>query len=503
MRNRLSSSFAGTLHISYHMSAVNLVASGLGYIHIVVVIAVSLRVIVKRRPPGVSLAWLILVAVLPYAGAILYLLMGERTLGRKRARRAEALLQPLRNWMAPIASASRHALEGEPAGWDKLQRFVESSVRVPALGGNELKLFEGADATLNAIIEEIDRARKTCDMEFYIWNRGGLAEEVAQALIRAEGRGVRCRVLLDSVGSGAFLKSDLVKEMRKGGVEVVEALPVGLLRSLFVRVDLRLHRKIVVIDGAIAFTGSLNMVDPRFFKQGAGVGEWVDAMVRVTGPAVKLLELVFVWDWLIETGETLDSLIPSSEAELPGAAGQAVAQVLPSGPGYEGDAIYQVLLTSIYASRRELIMTTPYFVPDEPIIGALQAAARRGVAVTLIVPERVDSVMVRYASRAYTDDLLSAGVRILRFRGGLLHTKSVVIDGETTLFGTVNLDIRSLRLNFEVTMIAYDRVFGSAVRELQLRYALRSEPIDLQRWRQRRRFNRLLENAAQLVSPLL
>jgi cardiolipin synthase len=284
---------------------------------------------------------------------------------------------------------------------------------------------------------------------------------------------------------------------------MVEALPVSLLRSLFVRVDLRLHRKIVVVDGAVAFTGSLNMVDPRFFKQGAGVGEWVDAMVRVSGPAVKLLELVFVWDWLMETGETLEGLIPSSGADLPDPAGHAIAQVLPSGPGYEGDAIYQLLLSAIYASRRELIMTTPYFVPDEPMIGALQAAARRGVAVTLIVPERVDSVMVRYASRAYNDDLLSAGVRILRFRGGLLHTKSVVIDGETTLFGTVNLDVRSLRLNFEVTMIAYDAEFGSAVRELQQRYAEQSEPIDLGRWRQRRRFTRLLENTAQLMSPLL
>jgi cardiolipin synthase A/B len=286
-------------------------------------------------------------------------------------------------------------------------------------------------------------------------------------------------------------------------VEVVEALPVGLLRALFVRIDLRLHRKIVVIDGAVAFTGSLNLVDPRFFKQGAGVGEWVDAMVQVTGPAVKLLELVFVWDWLIETGETLEGLIPADAATLPARTGDAVAQVLPSGPGYEGDAIYQALLTAIYAARHELIMTTPYFVPDEALIGALQAAARRGVAVTLIIPERIDSVLVRYASRAYNDDLLSAGVRILRFHGGLLHTKSVVIDGDTTLFGTVNLDIRSLRLNFEVTLIASDAAFGGAVRELQLAYAAQSEPIDLARWRERGHFGRFLENSAQLVSPLL
>ncbi|MGD2141412.1 MAG: cardiolipin synthase [Burkholderiales bacterium] len=485
------------------MSVGEIVAYGLGYFHIALIIAVSLRVIVKRRPPGVSLAWLILVIVFPYGGAILYLLMGERTLGRSRARRAEALLAPLQQWLANLASVQPHEPENDPIERQKLRRYVEGSVGVPALGGNRLDLIESAEATLPAIIEEIERARQTCDMEFYIWYPGGLADEVARALIRAQERGVRCRVLLDSVGSSAFLRSKLAREMREGGVEIVEALPVSLLRSLFVRVDLRLHRKIVVVDGAVAFTGSLNMVDPRFFKQGAGVGEWVDAMVRVSGPAVKLLELVFVWDWLMETGETLEGLIPSSGADLPDPAGHAIAQVLPSGPGYEGDAIYQLLLSAIYASRRELIMTTPYFVPDEPMIGALQAAARRGVAVTLIVPERVDSVMVRYASRAYNDDLLSAGVRILRFRGGLLHTKSVVIDGETTLFGTVNLDVRSLRLNFEVTMIAYDAEFGSAVRELQQRYAEQSEPIDLGRWRQRRRFTRLLENTAQLMSPLL
>ncbi len=148
-------------------------------------------------------------------------------------------------------------------------------------------------------------------------------------------------------------------------------------------------------------------------------------------------------------------------------------------------------------------MTTPYFVPDEAFIDALQAAAHRGVKVTLIVPHRIDSILVRYASRAYNDDLLSAGVRIFRFQGGLLHTKSVVVDGETTLFGTVNLDIRSLRLNFEVTLIAYDSDFGSAVRDLQLRYVDQSEPLDLDRWRQRGKFGRFLENTAQLVSPLL
>ena len=480
-----------------------LMGLGLGLSYIAIVVVISLRVIMKRRAPGVSLAWLILVIVLPYAGALLYILVGERTLGRRRAKRAAALLSPLQEWIEAIPPAAEMAGDAAPVSWTKLRRFVEGSTGFTAVADNRLELIEGAHATLRLIIDDIDRAVSTCDMEFYIWNRGGMADEVAEALIRAEARGVRCRVLLDSVGSGSFLRSGLARRMREKGVELIEALPVGLVRSLFVRIDLRLHRKIVVIDGSIAYTGSLNLVDPGFFKQGGEVGEWIDAMVRVTGPAVKLLELVFVWDWLIETGETLENLIPSNAGDMPDAAGQAVAQVLPSGPGYRDGTIHQLLLTAIYTARRELIMTTPYFVPDEALISALQAAAHRGVEVTLIVPNRIDSILVRYASRAYNDDLLRAGVRILRFRGGLLHTKSVVVDGETTLFGTVNLDMRSLRLNFEVTMIAYDAAFGSEVRSLQLDYAKLSEPMDLERWRQRPRIGRLAENVAQLMSPLL
>jgi cardiolipin synthase len=476
---------------------------GFGLLHIAIVIVISLRVIMKRRAPGVSLAWLILVIVLPYAGAVLYFLVGESTLGRRRMTRAAALLSPLESWIERVPSAAAMAQRTVPEAWKKLRPFVEGSAGFTAVAGNRLELIEGAHATLRKIIADIDRARSTCDMEFYIWNRGGMADQVAEALIRAEARGVRARVLLDSVGSGPFLRSALARRMRAGGVELVEALPVGLVRSLFVRIDLRLHRKIVVIDGTIAYTGSLNLVDPQFFKQRSGVGEWIDAMVRVTGPAVKLLELVFVWDWLIETGETLEGLIPDNADDMPAPAGQAIAQILPSGPGYRSGTIQQLLLTAIYSAQRELIMTTPYFVPDEAFIGALQAAAQRGVDVILIVPYRIDSILVRYASRAYNDDLLHSGVRIMRFRGGLLHTKSVVVDGETTLFGTVNLDIRSLRLNFEVTMIAYDAAFGSEVRDLQLRYASQSEPLDLERWRERGHVGRFLENAAQLVSPLL
>ncbi len=162
-----------------------------------------------------------------------------------------------------------------------------------------------------------------------------------------------------------------------------------------------------------------------------------------------------------------------------------------------------LLLAAIYAARREIVLTTPYFVPGEALLTALRSAALRGVAVVLVVPERIDSRLVRYASQAYNEDLLAVGVRILHFRDGLLHTKSMVVDEEITVFGTVNLDLRSFELNFEVSLIAYDREFSSAARALQRAYEARSVPLELNAWRARPRLRRLLENAVQTMSPLL
>ena len=211
------------------------------------------------------------------------------------------------------------------------------------------------------------------------------------------------------------------------------------------------------------------------------------------------LELVFAGDWLAETGEAPEAMIEIGECR----PGGAVLQTVPSGPDLSGDNIRRLVLTAIYEARRELIVTTPYFVPDEAVLVALESAAMRGVEVTLIVPARVDSRLVRYASRSFFESLMEAGVRIREFDGGLLHTKSLTVDGELTLFGTFNLDIRSLRLNFELTMIAYDAELSQAVRALQKRYESASKSLELSAWRERSKLRRLAENTARLASPLL
>jgi len=272
----------------------------------------------------------------------------------------------------------------------------------------------------------------------------------------------------------------------------------------FVRFDLRLHRKIVVIDDAVAYTGSFNLVDPRFFKREAGVGQWVDAMTRIEGPAVFSLNAVFMWDWEIETGHNLKGLPDPAKMTINANHGPAASvQVVPSGPGREGDSVHQLLLMSIYAARKELSMTTPYFVPDEAITSALISAARRGVAVTLILPEKNDSRLVHYTCRSHFDELLEAGVRIFGFKGGLLHTKSAVADSEISLFGTVNLDIRSFWLDFEVTLCVYDPQFAQRLRSLQQKYIEHSVEVDPAVWQNRPATERFSENLARLCSPLL
>ena len=466
-------------------------------------VGLSVRVIMRRRPVGVSLAWLTIILIFPFAGAAIYLLFGELRLGRRRAVYAARIHGPYQRWLGDLRGRSHVDWSIVGTECEPQARLSEVAGGIPALAGNELHLLDDAEAVFDALLADIAAARRTVHMEFYIWYVGGRADEVAEALLRARARGVTCRVLVDAVGSHEFLRSGLARRLREAGVAVRAALPVSPLRMLFVRFDLRLHRKIVVIDGEVAYTGSLNLVDPRYFKQGAHVGQWVDAMVRLRGPAVEALAITFLEDWELETGEGVDRLRETGDVHPLASRGQAVVQVVPSGPVVREESIQAVLLGAIYAARRELVMTTPYFVPDESLVMALVTAALRGVDVTIVLPARVDSRLARLASQPHKGELLEAGVRIAEFQGGLMHTKSVTVDGELSLFGSLNLDPRSLILNFEITLSVYDRAFTASLRALQRSYVERSTPMDLVGWRERSFARRFAENAARLLSPLL
>ncbi len=471
--------------------------------HVGVVGVVGLRVIWVRRPAGSAYAWLLLVVVLPLAGLVMYLLFGERPIGRKRLRRANAFYATFPAEVNPL-----WALDAvDPAELLPAERGLSNlalrAAGLPVLRGSTLTLHGGAEAILRAIIGDIKRAHESIDMAFYIWNAGGTADDVATALVQAAARGVQCRVLLDALGSKAFMKTGWPARLRAAGIRLEPALAVGPLGLVFKRADLRLHRKIVVVDERIAYTGSMNLVDPRFFKQDAGVGEWVDAMARIEGPAVAALRAVFLFDWSLQTGEPFVVSSPSAFIARRAVNGPARVQVVQSGPGVDISANLRILVDAVATACERIVLTTPYFVPDPALALALQNAAMRGVAVTIILPAVNDSKLVTYASRDFFDELLAAGATILQFEGGLLHTKSVTIDDRFSLFGTVNLDMRSLHLNFELMLAVYDPGFNAALLALQRSYAGAAKALDAAAWRARPARERLLEGAASLVAPML
>ncbi len=471
--------------------------------HLLLQVVLCFRVVMQRRQTGETLAWIMVIWVFPVIGPLFYLLFGELRLGKRRARRFTEMYPPIRKWLADIPQRSLVDWSRLDPDFEPLSEMSERTFGVPSLRANAVALIGDWQKVFDGIIADVDAAQSSCHLEFYIWTTGGRADEVVDAMIAAAQRGVVCRVLVDAMGSRSFLKSEAVQRLRDAGVIVTAAMPGGLLRLPFVRFDLRLHRKIVVIDGRIAYTGSLNMVDPRYFKRDSGVGQWVDAMVRIEGPAVEALAITFLADWYVETDARLSELQESGDAHPQPSRGECPVQVMPSGPVLAARAVEQVLITAIYSAREELVLTTPYFVPSEPLSLALIAAARRGVKVVLVLPARVDSRLVRYASGAFKVEMLEAGVKIAAFNDGLLHTKSVTVDGTHSLFGSVNLDPRSMRLNFEILLAIYNPDFTSRLRDLQQQYIDRSQLLDLETYRSRPRLQQTAENFARLLSPLL
>ena len=467
------------------------------------IISVKLRLLVKKQAVSVTLSWLLVIYLLPLIGVIAYLLFGEIKLGTRRAKAFQLLKPKYTQWFQQLSEQKDLVTHSQDPRYRTLFKLVHQRLGIPNIRGNELHLLDTPESIIRSIISDIQQARYSINMVFYIWSNDGLINEVKQALEEAVQRGVRVCLLLDSVGSHAFLKSSICKEMRAKGIEITEALHVNLFRMFFNRIDLRQHRKIIVIDNQIAYTGSMNMVDPILFKQESNVGNWVDIMVRINGPVSPILNSLHAWDWEIETMEELPLLLPNCPiVEIDDNDTHSV-QVIASGPAFPDDLIAQSLATAIYAARENIVITTPYFVPSHNIAEALRIAAFSGVDITLILPKKNDSLMVYWASRTFFDDLLEAGVKIYLFDAGLLHTKSVLIDNKLALIGTVNMDLRSFLLNFEITIAVEDRNFANEVAMLHENYLANSSALNMQEWINRPFYHRIIERLFFFFSPLL
>jgi cardiolipin synthase len=318
---------------------------------------------------------------------------------------------------------------------------------------------------------------------------------VAEALARAAARGARCRVLLDAVGSKRSLRR-LAPEMRRRGIEVTALLPAGLFRRNAARFDLRNHRKIAVIDGVVGYSGSQNICDGKFVKGFPNE----ELVARLAGPVVWQLQAVFLADYYLETNQVLDDM---EIFPKPAQTGESIAQAMPSGPGYGRENAQELLIALLYEARERVVLTTPYFVPDEPFLEAMRAAARRGVAVHLVVSEHANQRLTQLAQRSFYDELLDAGVKIHLFAPRFLHAKNLTIDRDVALVGSANVDIRSFALNEEISLLFYDPGVVAELHRIQDGYLANSALLDAGQWRDRPLATRTAQGVARLADSFL
>ncbi|NYZ63476.1 cardiolipin synthase [Luteimonas deserti] len=444
-----------------------------------------------RTRPAAARSWLLLIGFVPLAGLPLYLAFGHPWLSRQRIVRQRQASQVIRDeqrplealrWTPPVQTASA---EMAPL-LERLGDFMPTH-------GNALRLIDDYDASLRALLADIDGARARVHLLYYLMFDDATGEAIVEALERAAARGVRCRVLLDAVGARRGLRG-YAKRLRAAGVDVRAMLPGGLQWRRSGRMDLRNHRKIAVIDDTAAHVGSQNLADATFIP-GFPNRELV---ARVQGPVLAHLEAVFASDWFIETGERLEV---AATTALPDA--DIATQLLPSGPAYPFENPRDTVNALIHLARRRLVLATPYFVPDDATLTALRIAALSGVEVQLILSASNNQPLTAWAQKAYYGELLESGVRIALYRPHFLHAKHMSVDDDMALLGSINLDIRSFALNAEIGLLAYDREVVASMRRIEADYLAHSTQITLADWSTRPAWRRSLEGIARLADSFL
>lgn len=454
-------------------------------------------IVLRKEKPTASLAWMSIVFFEPWIGLALYVLIGENRLGRKRLARRRRRHAEFESAAYPDV-ASEHLVNPRREGEYKvLAHLAEEVGGLPIVGGNHIEFLSDTDAVIERLVADIDAAQRHVHLLFYIFRDDAVGRRVGEALVRARQRGVTCRVLADAVGSRAMFRR-LAPHLRQHRVEVVPVLPASLWRLPFARLDLRNHRKLAVIDGQAAYTGSQNIVEATYGHKKAGA--WHDIMARITGPAVRQLQEIFVEDWFHETGQLLEA--PDLTPPCP-AAGNVALQVVPSGPDQPTEQFQDLIVKALFLAQRRIVITSPYFIPSEGMLLALRLAARRGVRVELVVPLRSDHRIVDAASSYYLHYLMQFGVHVFCYDAGMLHSKTLTIDDDLAMFGSANYDVRSFDLNFELNLLLHAPRAVADLHALQTMYQAHSRPAAADDWQGRTLLGRLKVNLAKLLSPLL
>lgn len=456
---------------------------------------VMLVVVPDRRPPAQARAWLFFILLFPVPGLIAYHVFGRVYQPRRLALLRERITTRLNRAIEQWTDRSKVERPPLPPHLHGIAALVESLGGCAVLKGNAIEILDTHPESEDALVADIEAATDHVHLLYFIFEADAAGERIAAACTRAVARGVRCRVLIDAVGGKSGLRH-LAPAMREAGIEVVEMLPVGFFRKKSARFDLRNHRKIAVFDGRIGHIGSANIIEP--VRRRSRKAE--EIVARVEGPVVAQLQVVFLSDRYLELESKIesDALFPE-----PGAPGLVHAQVLPSGPVFDFSHTRKTVTTLVHNAKRRVTITTPYFVPDSSYINAFQSAALRGVEVRIIVPSDTDNPLTTLAQESFFEQLLLAGVHVHTFQPCFLHTKLITVDGEIGMVGSANMDIRSLDLNREVSLLIYDPGVVARLESIEARYLGECHEVELTEWIHRPRVRRYLQNLARLFDSFL
>lgn len=473
---------------------------------IAVVLDISIRVLAlifvpRNRRPQTALAWLLLIFFQPYVGIILFLILGRARLPRNRRRRQREVNDYILETTEGFDRVKR-----DPPWPSWLEPIVELNRKLgamPLVGGNTAEMWADNQVSLDHMVAEIGEATATIHAEFYILSLDDTTKPFFDALEAAHRRGVTVRVLLDHLGNFPYPGyRRTVRRLKRMGVQWHLMLPFQPWRLLVQRPDLRNHRKLLVIDGQVAFTGSQNIIETPYQKRvnhRRGL-HWKDYMVRFEGPVVAGIDALFVTDWYSETGELL---VREAAPVRRAGDGDLDCQVVPSGPGFPGENNLRLFNSLVYAAQERIILVSPYFVPDDSMLYAITTAAQSGLDVQLFVSEMGDQFFVYHAQRSYYEQLLRAGVRIFRYsKPTILHAKHFTIDDQVSVIGSSNLDMRSFTLDLEISVMVRGGAFLAQLRAIEDDYRTHSTELTLEGWMSRPLHRRILDHVARLTSAV-
>jgi cardiolipin synthase len=484
-------------------------AAGVGALLVLANLAVkvvALGVIPADRKPSTGMAWLLIVLLNTVVGLVAFALFGSPRLDRHRQARQNQAKERIRERTEDIPDAPvAPDLPPHVGSVVTLNRTLGS---LPLVEGNTVELLTDYRGSLASMTAAVGTAERFVDVEFYITAWDDVTDPLFRALEAAAERGVRVRMLFDHLGSrGIPGYKEMLGRLEGTGIEFREMLPIRLRRGSIRRPDLRNHRKLLVVDGRVGFTGSQNLTEPGYNKPAnhkAG-REWVELMVRLQGPVVATLAAVFAQDWYTETGETTPVAVEPAPPEPAGSTAltDVVCQVVPSGPGYVAENNLRLFTTLIYSATRRISLTSPYFVPDESLLYAVTTAARRGIDVELFVSEVSDQFMVGHAQASYYRALLEAGVTIRLYPAPwILHSKHFTIDDHVAVIGSSNMDMRSFALNYEISLMLLGREVVTAMRKVEDTYRELSRPLTAEEWSERPGRTRYVDTVMRLTAGL-